>query len=650
MSAQTRRKPDSDFSPSHGPPSEKKPRLEPISSDPSTSLANETEHQHEVDAEPFPEVQESHPSLPSGRGKGKGSGLGKKQKKRKRPAIEPYSSDDVLWRDIISLLGKDVVDKVVEEGREWDAPFEGPEKRELEVVVSAISSGGESLSILPPLFSSPQVPWVIVTPYALPGERILVRVYRHSRLHSVADLIKVVESLDDGVEINGVIVKREQEWVKCRYFGKCAGCQYQMLSYETQLELKRNVVVKAYQNFSCLPSTSLPPILPTIPSPLQYAYRTKISPHFEAVPSRYKGKTVDEVVAAERRSRSGRPKVEDAEGGKEVKQFGPFDEKPDWLNIGFNRTGTRLVMDIEECPLATPVINESLSITRENVVNNITSYKKGVSLLFRDSLEVPSSSPVAGPSTPAPAVASPSLDGTTDKDVEMDALSANLEKHVCITNHKAIVRERVGDFLFEFPASSFFQNNNSVLVPLTTYVRDAIFPPSTPSTPPPKPEDQPTHLVDAYCGSGLFAITLSPHFSKIAGIEISQESIKYATTNANLNSIPPSKITFRAGDAVDIFSVVGDFPPAKTVLLIDPPRKGCDEKFVEQLIRFGAGVVVYVSCNVHTQARDVGMILGKGVKRFGEEGERRYVVESLRGFDLFPQTAHVESVAVLRLV
>ena len=205
--------------------------------------------------------------------------------------------------------------------------------------------------------------------------------------------------------------------------------------------------------------------------------------------------------------------------------------------------------------------------------------------------------------------------------------------------------------LFEYTAGSFFQNNNSVLVPLTSYVRDAIFPPSATTSFPDKPK--PTHLVDAYCGSGLFAITLSPHFETIAGIELSTSSIQSANANLALNSLSPSKITFRAGTASDIFATVPDFPRAQTALVVDPPRKGCDEDFIGQLVEFGAGVVVYVSCNVHTQARDVGMILRSSeerAKKARDDAGQKYVLESVRGFDLFPQTAHVESVAVLRLV
>ena len=115
--------------------------------------------------------------------------------------------------------------------------------------------------------------------------------------------------------------------------------------------------------------------------------------------------------------------------------------------------------------------------------------------------------------------------------------------------------------------------------------------------------------------------------------------------------IPEDKeISFLAGDAADIFSHVKSFPRDKTVLIIDPPRKGTDERFIEQMVAFGASTVVYVSCNVHTQARDVGQVLRRSDEKAKAEGGRKYVLESLCGLDLFPQTAHVEAIAVLKLV
>jgi tRNA (uracil-5-)-methyltransferase len=249
---------------------------------------------------------------------------------------------------------------------------------------------------------------------------------------------------------------------------------------------------------------------------------------------------------------------------------------------------------------------------------NVWSYKKGVSLIFRDSLPLPDG---AAPDAPATAAG---------EDVD--------EPHIVVASHRGTVRERVGGLLFEYPAHSFFQNNNAVLSPLTDYVRAAL-------VPAPGAADAPTHLVDAYCGAGLFALALAPAFTKVAGIELSRESIAAATRNAALNGI--THASFRAGDAADIFGAVPDFPPARTALVIDPPRKGTDAAFLAQLVRFAPARVVYVSCNVHTQARDLGAL----VRLMEADGRgRRYAIESVRGFDLFPQTAHVESVAVLRLV
>ena len=180
---------------------------------------------------------------------------------------------------------------------------------------------------------------------------------------------------------------------------------------------------------------------------------------------------------------------------------------------------------------------------------------------------------------------------------------------------------------------------------------------ATPSSPPHTPTPAsanpppPTHLVDAYCGAGLFALTLTRHFTKVAGIELSADSIRFAMHNAELNGLV-HKVSFRAGDAMQIFDDVCDFPPELTALVVDPPRKGCDEAFVRQLLAFRMQTVVYVSCNVHTQARDVGEIVSWSTEEDEADGKGKgkYVVESLRGFDLFPQTAHVESVAVLRLM
>ncbi|KAF9441678.1 S-adenosyl-L-methionine-dependent methyltransferase [Macrolepiota fuliginosa MF-IS2] len=565
----------------------------------------------------------------------------RKSKHKKADLPEPCSPDDVLWHEIKSVLGADVVGKVIEGGVEYDSPFTF--HQEVEVLVKSLSPGGDAVAV-PTNEEQRKTPWVIIVPFALPGEVVRAKVYRNARMHSMADLVEVVTP---NPEI------RDNSRVQCRYFEKCGGCQYQMLSYDTQLSLKRDVIIKAYRNFSGLTDAAVPTVLPTIGSPLQYGYRTKITPHFEAAPkSLLKKKQNDKTDKDE------------------------VTEQPDWLKIGFNIVGTRRVLDIEECPISTPVINQALVAERAKIIKSAYTYKRGVSLILRDSLD---------PSIPLPPK-SPAESTSDSTDVD-NQLSEALTKHVCITSHTASIRESVGGFIFEYPASSFFQNNNSVLVPLTEYVKDAIFPPDSPSNPE-SPRPNPTHLVDTYCGSGLFAITLSPYFETISGIELSVDSIRSAQHNVSLNntlraipsyssivsslpayasasapspsgsilSSPQPNITFRSGTASDIFSSVSSFPRTQSVIVIDPPRKGCDEEFIRQVVKFRPGVLVYVSCNVHTQARDVGMLLRmvevaeKSDVEEGKEARGHYRLESLRGFDLFPQTAHVESVAVLRLV
>ncbi|KAJ3988749.1 S-adenosyl-L-methionine-dependent methyltransferase [Lentinula detonsa] len=502
----------------------------------------------------------------------------KRLKKQRGHVPEACSPEDVRWKDIVSLLGQDVVNKAVEDGIEFDSPF--PFKSEVELEVKTISSNGEGLA---QSCEEDSIPWVVVVPFCLPGERVKCRVFKNDRMHSLADFIQIIRP---NTEL------RDAERVKCKYFSKCGGCQYQMLSYDSQLAFKRDVVVKAYKNYSDLPASSIPEIQPTIGSPSQYGYRTKITPHFQAPPPKIDRTALQAQVEA--------------------------GEKPDWLQIGFNIQSQNKVMDIEECPIATPVLNHALPEIYQNVVKTIHTYKKGATLLLRESL---------------------------DTSVDPDPQDTSKDKQVCITNNHASIRERVGGFLFEYVASSFFQNNNAILPALTSYVREAI------ASLYPDPSDlaRPTHLIDTYCGSGLFAITLSPDFSTVAGIEISADSILYAKHNAKLNNITPDKMSFRKGDAAEIFKSVSDFPPEKTVMVIDPPRKGCDDPFIKQLLEFRPKVVAYVSCNVHTQARDVGKILGATQDVLEGKGEK-YVLESLRGFDLFPQTAHVESVAILRLV
>jgi tRNA (uracil-5-)-methyltransferase len=285
--------------------------------------------------------------------------------------------------------------------------------------------------------------------------------------------------------------------------------------------------------------------------------------------------------------------------------------------------GRRITLDIEDCPIGTDAVRMGMKRERLRVAKEIDKYSKGATILLRESTRRELNNSPEAAKSPDDTI---KLIGPTHTDFK-----------TCVTDpgNNSLSTEYIDDFVFTSIANSFFQNNNSILSPFTQYIRDNILPPESAGGPKIK------YFIDAYSGSGLFTITLSSLFEQSIGIDISGPSIVSARQNAKLNNLSPSQCKFIDADANELFKSV-TFPTDETVVVLDPPRKGCDESFLNQLLQFGPRRVVYVSCNVHTQARDVGVL----VRGLGNGGAR-YNIESLRGFDFFPQTGHVEGVAVL---
>jgi 23S rRNA (uracil1939-C5)-methyltransferase/tRNA (uracil-5-)-methyltransferase len=126
----------------------------------------------------------------------------------------------------------------------------------------------------------------------------------------------------------------------------------------------------------------------------------------------------------------------------------------------------------------------------------------------------------------------------------------------------------------------------------------------------------------------------SNNFQKVLGIEINDVAINFAEQNAQENKI--DNIYFIAGAAERIFENA-EFAGYEASVIIDPPRAGCSETFLSQLLAFCPAKIVYVSCAPDTQARDL-KILGK-----------KYSIEEIQPIDMFPQTRHIENVVVLKL-
>ena len=449
--------------------------------------------------------------------------------KKKRFNDHPFAYRQEIELEIITLtnlglgLGR-VALAAKDESSEFRVPSSG--------LVDATSSDNPK-----PKTQNPELPapagagWVVMVPFALPGERVRVRVYRNHKNFSEADLLEVLRPSPHRVA------------PRCALFGRCGGCQYQHLAHEEQLRWKQRQVAELLEHMAGV----VFPVAPVIGSPREFGYRSKITPHFNS--------------------------------GNRIAETGKTQE----VAIGFLRQGARFeIVDVPRCEIATEAINVRLGEVRADVQTRALrgEFKRGATLLLREA------------------------------------------SGVVTTDYDATITETVGALKLHFLARDFFQNNPFILPEFAGYVRTQAAGSGA------------RFLVDAYCGSGLFALSAASVFERVAGIEISETSVQFARQNATANGI--ANATFQAGDAAAIFAGLA-FPPGETVVVIDPPRKGCDESFLRQLFAYGPRAVVYVSCDPATQMRDLRQFLAAG-----------YALTAVQPFDLFPQTRHLECVITLR--
>jgi 23S rRNA (uracil1939-C5)-methyltransferase/tRNA (uracil-5-)-methyltransferase len=388
---------------------------------------------------------------------------------------------------------------------------------------SGVNSGEEKPSAAP-------TSWVIMVPFALPGERVLVRIWHNAPNFSRGDLVRVLRPSPERVE------------PRCSLFGACGGCQYQNINYDAQLAWKTRIVGELLQRLAGITNAK---VNPCFRSPREFGYRSKITPHFEL------------------------PKVWRQAEGAECQPF----------PIGF-RASTMRILDIPNCPIATDAINAALPRVRSEVFANTARYKRGATLLLRDTAEG------------------------------------------IVTDPRKTAIEVVEGLRLSFPAGEFFQNNPFILPAFVNYALEQAAGGSTIR-----------FLLDAYCGSGLFALAGAKRFERVLGVEVSADAVRNATANAVANGL--KNVRFAAGDATRIFADA-DTPPEETAVLMDPPRRGSDADFLGQLIAFRPRRVVYISCAPDTQMRDLKTLLANG-----------YEISAIQPFDLFPQTRHIENVVTL---
>ena len=182
------------------------------------------------------------------------------------------------------------------------------------------------------------------------------------------------------------------------------------------------------------------------------------------------------------------------------------------------------------------------------------------------------------------------------------------------------INDYIGDLVFEISPLSFFQVNpvqtevlyNKALEYAELKENDTVF--------------------DIYCGIGSISLFLAQKATKVYGIEIVEDAIKDAKINAKLNNL--NNVEFYVGKAEEVVPKMYSEGKTANVVVVDPPRKGCDEKVLDTIVSMKPDRVVYVSCNPSTLARDLAYL-----------DERGYKCVEIQPVDMFPHTMHVECCA-----
>lgn len=269
---------------------------------------------------------------------------------------------------------------------------------------------------------------------------------------------------------------------------------------------------------------------------------------------------------------------------------------------GLTARGTHRVLPLSNCPIAHPLINRALPIFSQQV-NPQPQVLVRCATATHQMLIQPRQSPAV--------VARLVEEGIEVGDETMD--------------------ERLRGETFRIRPSSFFQTNTAQAEKMAQMVLDGLFPTGQAASEP-APEHAFT-VLDAYCGVGTFALMLARRAAKVIAIEELASSIK----DARWNLREVENVEIMQGKVEDLLPTLAERLDG---LVIDPPRAGCQRPVLDALARNPVKRIVYVSCDPSTLARDLDILCHVSAT---------YRLRSVQPLDMFPQTAHIESVAILEL-
>ncbi|OZM56866.1 23S rRNA (uracil(1939)-C(5))-methyltransferase RlmD [Lottiidibacillus patelloidae] len=416
---------------------------------------------------------------------------------------------------------------------------------------------------------------------ALPGERIDAKIIKLKKNYGFARLVRVYVESKHRVE------------APCPIYKQCGGCQLQHLSYEGQLEAKYNQVESVLQRIGHLDNVKIHPVL-GMNDPWNYRNKAQVP-------------------------------VGEEEGG---------------LVAGFYQQRSHSIVNMDECMIQQEVndqvvqtvkrIAEKYGVraydeqkhrgTLRHIMVRYGQVSKEVMVVFvTKQSEIPHREEII-----EEIVAEIPNVKSIVQNINPKKTNVVFGDKTTVLWGEEYIYDSIGDIKFAISARSFYQVNpeqTKVLYDKALEYADL---------------NGSETVIDAYCGIGTISLFLAQKAKRVYGVEIVPEAIDDAKRNAKLNGV--ENVDFAVGEAEKVIPWWKAQGIEADVIVVDPPRKGCDETLLQTIIEMKPKRVVYVSCNPATLARDLKIL---------EEGG--FETKEVQPVDMFPHTTHCEAVARIEL-
>ena len=418
---------------------------------------------------------------------------------------------------------------------------------------------------------------VVFVPLSAVGDRLSVKILKVCKNHCYGKIEEILSPSPDRIMPD------------CAVFGKCGGCSFRHISYEAELRAKEGFIRDAFTRIGGL----TPQFLPIIANCTKENYRNKA-------------------------------------------QYPVGKDKNGNTICGFYADRSHVIVPCDSCRLEQPIFSDIRAFVLDFAEKNkISAYNEAehngvlrhicirrghytgeinVTIVVRRNV----------PQLKALAAA------LTDKFPDIKSVVVNINKDITnviygdeeiLFKGSAEITDRMLGKTFSVSPKSFYQVNTPMAEILYSKAAELAEP------------DGKT-VIDLYCGAGTIGLTMADKARQIIGVEIVESAVENAKKNAELNNAENAE--FYCGDAGEVTDILKNKGITADVVIVDPARKGCDEKTLNNISSFNPERIVMVSCNPATAARDCKYLEGLGYKTI-----------SVQGVDLFSRTNHVECVVLL---